>query len=266
MVLCALALGACDENKYASMMEAGAASASAAPTTPPTVASTTPPPAPKKKAWKCSAQANATASVVDFGGDSALEKEVRIKIAKPDGALTPADVAKVKSVNLNKPEYGMTDELNPCVMPLMTGLHDLFVGGGAGLGDSDLDDLSPISNLPSMVTVVAVHNKFKNMDQLKKLVHLDRLDLSHTQIENLDVVGLMTDLTELAIDGTQVTDLKPLAALTKLTKVSLESTSVKDVSPLKNAKNLKLLDITGTPVTDYSMLGAALGHGLKVKQ
>ncbi len=259
----AIALSACDENKYAAMLDAAPSASATVAAVPTTSASATPPPPTKKKEWKCTANANAPA--VDFGGDSALEKEVRIKLAKPDGVLTPADIAKVKSVNLNKPEYGQTNELNPCVFPLMTGLHDIFVGGGAGLGESELDDLSVLSNLPSMVTVVAIHNKFKKMDQLKKLVHLDRLDLSHTQIDSLDVVAAMVDLTELSLDGTAVTDLKPLAGLTKLTKVSLESTAVKDISPLKNAKNLKMLDITGTPITDYSMLQPALGHGLKVK-
>jgi hypothetical protein len=262
LFVCALALAACDENKFAAMLDAAPSASATAATATPSVASATPPPV-KKKEWKCTA--NASASVVDFGGDAALEKEVRLKLAKPEGVITPSDVAKVKSVNLNKPEYGQTNELNPCVFPLMTGLHDLFVGGGAGLGESDLDDLSPISNLPSMITVVAIHNKFKKMDQLKKLVHLDRLDLSHTQIENLDVVAGMTDLTELSIDETTITDLKPLAALTKLEKVSLESTAVKDLSPLKGAKNLKMLDITGTPITDYSVLSAAIAHGLKVK-
>jgi hypothetical protein len=264
LLVCACALVACDDPKTAATDAAASATASVA-TTPPTVASATPPPAPKKKDWKCSAATNATAPAIDFGGDTALEKEVRIKLAKPDGVLTASDIAKVKSVNLNKPDYGMVTELNPCVMPLMTGLHDLFVGGGAGMGESDLDDLSPISNLPSMVTVVAIHNKFKNMDQLKKLVHLDRLDLSHTQVASLDVVAAMVDLTELSFDETAVTDLKPLTGLKKLTKVSFESTAVKDITPLKNATGLKLLDITGTPITDYSMLQPALGHGLKVK-
>ena len=245
--------GACDENKYASMLEAGAASASVAalPTTPP---STNPlPPPVKKKEWKC----GSTPGVVDFAGDEALEKEVRLKLAKPQGLITPAELANVKSINLIK--YGPVNELNPCVMPKFTELHDLFIGKG------EIEDLSPIAGLTTMMSLRATDNKVKNLDPLKKLVHLDRLDLSHTLVSDLSGLVTLTDLTELSLDDTEVTDLKPLEKLTKLQKVTLANTAVKDVSPLRFAKNLKLLDVSGTPVSDYSMLQPALGHGLKVK-
>ena len=248
-----LALCACDENKYSAMLESGAPSASIAalPTTPP---SASPLPAPvKKKVWKC----GDSPTVVDFAGDTALEKEVRLKLAKPDGPISPAELANVKSINLTK--YGPVTDLNPCVMPKFTQLHDLFVGAG------DVDDLSPIANLTTMISLRATDNKVKNLDALKKLVHMDRLDLSHTLVNDLSGLVTMTDLTELEIDGTEVTSIAPLAKLTKLQKVTMANTAVKDVSPLRAATGLKVLDVSGTPITDYSMLQPALGHGLKVK-
>jgi internalin A len=248
-----LALCACDQNKYANILESGAPSASVAaiPTTPP---SAMPLPAPvKKKVWKC----GSTPGVVDFAGDEALEKEVRLKLNKPKGLISPGDLARVKSINLIK--YGPVNELNPCVMPKFTDLHDLFIGKG------DIDDLSPIANLTTMLSLRATDNKVKDLKPLAKLVHLDRLDLSHTAVSDISGLAALTDLTELSLDDTEVTDIKALAKLTKLQKVTLANTAVKDVSPLRFAKDLKLLDVSGTPVTDYSMLQPALGHGLKVK-
>jgi len=248
--VCALSALACDENKYAAMLEAGAApSVTADPVK--LAGSSTPPPAPmKKKEWKC----GTAPGVVDFAGDSALEKEVRLKLAKPDAMIATADLANVKSINLTK--YGPVSDLNPCVMPKFTQLHDLFIGAG------DLDDLTPIADLTTMMSLRATDNKVKNLDPLKKLVHMDRLDLSHTQVGDISVVALMTDLTELEIDATNVTDLKPLEKLTKLEKVTLANTAVKDISPLRNAKGLKLVDISGTPISDTSMLS---GKNLKIK-
>ena len=246
-------LCACDDNKTAGTVEAGpdpkalasallaSAMASSAPTTPPP---------PKKKEWKCGSSPN----VVDFAGDDALEKEVRLKLNKPQGVIAPSDLANVKSINLTK--YGPVNDLNPCVMPKFTQIHDVFLGQG------DLSDLSPLSDLTTMVSLRATDNKVTNIDALKKLVHMDRLDLSHTQISDLSPLAVMTELTELEIDQTNVTDLKPLEKLTKLEKVTLANTAVKDVSPLKNSHALRVLDISGTQITDYSML---TGKGLKVK-
>src|SRR5438067_9810764 len=82
-----LALLACDENKTAAVAEAAAPKASAMASA---VASSNPLPAPpKKKEWKCGTVPN----VVDFAGDEALEKEVRLKLAKPQGVIAPSELA-----------------------------------------------------------------------------------------------------------------------------------------------------------------------------
>ncbi|HEY1959961.1 MAG TPA: leucine-rich repeat domain-containing protein [Polyangiaceae bacterium] len=248
----ALLLCACDDNKDKTA-EASAPSASIAADTPAPSSSIVLPAVIQKKVWKC----GTTPGVVDFAGDDALEKEVRLKLNKPSGPITPGELANVKSINLTK--YGPVNELNPCVMPKFTQLHDLFIGRG------DLDDLSPIADLTTMISLRCTDNKVKSVDALKKLVHMDRLDLSHTLVNDLSGLAAMTELTELEIDGTEVTDLKPLEKLTKLQKVTMANTAVKDVSPLRGAKDLRLLDVSGTPVTDYSMLQPALGRGLKVK-
>ncbi|HEY2366187.1 MAG TPA: hypothetical protein VGH87_07375, partial [Polyangiaceae bacterium] len=74
-------LCACDDPKAAAeagpdpkalasaMLASAMASSSSTPTPPPS----------KKKEWKCGTVPN----VVDFAGDEALEKEVRLKLAKP---------------------------------------------------------------------------------------------------------------------------------------------------------------------------------------
>ena len=255
LFLVVLAVG-CDDNKTSASAAASAsASVAAIPTTPPS-AMPLPPPA-KKKQWKC----DSTATAIDFEGDDALEKEVRLKLAKPNGIITEKELATggpkgegVRSLNLKK--YGPTDELNPCLMPKFTQIHDLFTGKG------DLEDLSPIANLTTMITLSVTDNRVKNLDPLKKLTHLDRLDISKTQVTDLTVVGLMQDLTELSIDDTSITDLSPLAKLTKLEKVTLANTPVKDLTPLHNSKNLKLVDISGTQITDTSPLQ---GKNLKIK-
>jgi len=238
--LALLAFG-CEENKFAAMLEASTGPSATAPVASLVASSAPTPPAPKKKEWKC----GAAIGIVDFAGDEALEKEVRLKLKKPDGVIAPSELSNpttgIKSINLTK--YGPVNELNPCVMPKFTQIHDLFIGAG------ELEDLSPIADLTTMLSLRATDNKVKNLDPLKKLVHMDRLDLSHTQVADLTVLAQMTELTE-------------LEKLTKLTKVTLANTAVKDISPLRNARDLHILDISGTPITDTSMLS---GKNLKIK-
>jgi internalin A len=251
LALCLVSF-ACDDPKDKEAADTSpAVTASAAP-----VASTAPTPsvtasaAPvKKKEWKCT-----DAPTVDFQGDDALEKEVRLKVNKPKGDVTVADLHTIKSINLTK--YGPTDELNPCLFPKFTALHDLFVAKG------ELEDLKPLSSLTQLVSLRATDNHVSDIKALGAMGHMDRLDLSRSQVKDLTPIKSMVELTELSLDNTPVDDISALASLTKLEKVTLVNTIVKDVSPLKACKKLKLLDITGTAITDTG----GLAPGLKIKR
>lgn len=238
-LLAPLFLLACDDPKKPDPGATPSATASVAVTAPPP-ASTTPPPPPKKKEWKCTEGA-----VADFMGDTAMEADVRLKLSKPKGAITNAELAGVKSLNLTR---APVDDLNPCILPKFTGLHDLLIGKG------DLEDLTPVGNMSSLLSLRCTDNHVTDLKPISKLVHLDRLDLGHTQVRDLEPIRPLTDLTELTLDNTQITELTALSGLTKLEKLIIANTMVKDLSPLKTLKNLKLLDISGTPSTDYSMI------------
>src|SRR4051794_35883913 len=91
------ALGACDENKE-SVKGADAGTtlvASAIPSAAPVPSA--PPAPPAKKTYKCS-----PGSDVDFHGNAALEAEVRKKLGKDGGTITPADLKTIKSINLSQ--------------------------------------------------------------------------------------------------------------------------------------------------------------------
>src|SRR5271165_3610175 len=103
----------CDEHKYdAILAEGGAASASAAAAKPPPSASavaSTPPaaPAPPKKSV-----ADCKPHTVDFTGQPDLEAEVRRKVGKDAGTISPADLASIKSINLSRARIYQVD---PCI-------------------------------------------------------------------------------------------------------------------------------------------------------
>ena len=185
-----------------------------------------------------------------------LEAEVRKKLSKADGPITKDDLAKVKSVNLTQVQV---DELDPCVFPKLTGVHDIFLGKG------DLTDLTPLATLSQVVSLRATGNQVADITPLARMVHMDRLDLSHSVVSDITTIGQMADLTELSLDDTTVNDISPLAKLTKLEHLSIRNTGVKDLKPLLGAKKLKSLDVGGSPIEDTHVLDPLVAGGLKIK-
>ncbi len=178
---------------------------------------------------------------VDFH-HKGLEAEIRRKLEKPDGVITKAELAKVKSVNLAKGEP--LDYLDPCVFPHLTGVKDLFLGPGK------LNDISPLSKLTRLESLRATANLVSDISPLANLKLLDRLDLANTLVDDISVLAGLKNLTELQLDGSKVTDISPLANHPKLERLTLNRTGVKDVRPLKTVTTLKSLNVSGSAVDD----------------
>ena len=232
-------LGACEEAKKPEAESKPTPAATPTPTPTPTPAPTptesAKPPRVKKKLSDCPAGNDVT---ID---DSAVEKAIRDKLPKPSGAITKADLKRLKSLNLSQAKLA---ELDPCVFSHMTSLKELF------LGEGEYDDLSPLAGATQMESLRASISQVKDITPLEKMKRLDRLDLGRTQVKDLKPLEKLTLLEELQVDTTEVEDLTPLAKLTKLKTLSIKNTKVKDATPLKGLKDLKMLYISGTPLAD----------------
>src|ERR1700693_600994 len=99
LLLVTLALG-CDESKND---KPAAPPATASATAPPTAIPSTPPPPPAPVATikkKLASECKPHPAVVDFTGQPDLEREVRRKVGRDGGNITPSDLAQIKSINL----------------------------------------------------------------------------------------------------------------------------------------------------------------------
>lgn len=256
--LSASLVSGCDSKPSDAGTTAATASASAAPTTnpalvPPPIPSDAPakPAKPKKTLADCGSGNEVT---LDNPG---IESEIRKKLEKPSGAITKADLKKLKSLNISQVKE--LDHLDPCVFTPMTSLKELFLGTG------EYDDLTPIAGATQLESLRASINKVRDLTPLEKLTKLDRLDLGRTQVSDIKPLAKLKKLTELQLDDTHVIDVTPLAELTDLETLSLKRTQVKDALPLKNLKKLKFIYINGTPLDDDPMsLQPLRGNGTKI--
>jgi hypothetical protein len=254
---------ACDENKYDKYLTAdGAASASAAAAVapPPSVSVAVAPPAPtykKKNAEDCKPHP----TTIDFGDDSgpALEAEVRFKLGKDAGAITPADLAQVKSINLTKAQIRL-HQIDPCIFPMFSSIKGVFLPPG------DYDDLVPLQKLTSVDALVIAMSQVKDLRPIEGLKRMDRLDISHTQVgdEEFKSVAQFVNLTELTMDETIITDIAPVASLKKLEKLSLKKSQVKSLAPLAGLHSLKMVWIADTDISDITPVQPLIANGMKL--
>lgn len=254
IALAALAAVGCDEKtSQREKVDTAGGQATAAATQAAMPAASAPPPAastpPAKAKRTC-----VPADTVDFAGNAMLEAEVRKKLQKPEGAIAPQELKTIKSLNLTA---GPVDDLDPCIMPMFTGLKDLFLGPG------ELNDLSPIAGL-DLVSLRASINKVADLRPLEKMTKMDRLDLGRTAVRDITPLRTLVNLTELQLDDTMVDDIAPLDKLTKLERVSLKNTPVKSLEPLRGHKKLRFLYIGGTTITDISPVQPQVQSGLKI--
>ena len=240
-------VAACDEPKPEAKAVKPSATPSVVVAPPPTPAATEAAAPPKKKDVVCSKENTVTLP------DPKFEAEVRVQAQKPEGALTKADLGKVKTLKLTEAKL---DELDPCIFPLFTSVKGLYLPPGK------IEDLTPLKTLTTLESLVAAVTHIKDLTPLSGLAKLDRLDIGRTPVKDLTPLSGLTNLTELQIDETEVTDLTPISKLKKLEMLQMKRTRISDLSPLREIKSLKKLFLDGSSAAGK---GAGLGiPGLKV--
>ena len=250
---------ACDESKNdkapASAPSASAAPlASAAPSEPPAPPPPPPPTIKKKLASECKPHP----ATVDFTDQPDLEHEVRRKLGKEKGSISPGDLAQIKSINLAN--NVTVHQIDPCIFPMFTSMKDLFLGSG------EYDDLTPLQKLTTLESLRISFSVVKDLRPIEGLKRMDRLDISHTLVgdEEFKSVASFVNLTELMLDETAIGDLTPVANLRKLERISMKKTQVKSLAPLSQIKTLKFIYIADTPVTDITPVQPLMSNGMKL--
>lgn len=158
--------------------------------------------------------------------DLNLEKEIRKAINKPTGAITKEDALSVSQLYLGgkniKDISGIENFKN-----LMT--LDLGVAYSEDINDRTLKtnsiiDITPLSNLTNLKTLILTSNKITNVYSLKDLVKLESLGLASTEITNINDLSNLTNLKTLFLGETKITSLDVVKNFKNLEFVSIPNT------------------------------------------
>jgi len=93
------------------------------------------------------------------------------------------------------------------------------------------------------------HNgRINDLEPLKELRMLERLDVSFTLIENLEPLNDLIDMTYLNAKGSNIQDLYPVRDLIKLEYLDASVTKIESIEALSDLDNLRKLNVDSTNI------------------
>ncbi len=180
------------------------------------------------------ADADSTQSATVEFADANLERAVREALDRPQGPITPADLAALTELDASYKNIESVAGLEHA-----TALTTLYLRGNA------ITDVSPLASLTNLHTLSLWGNKVADASPLASLISLRKLDMW----------------------GNEITDVQPLARLTNLQFLQLGDNEIADVSPLASLTNLQWLGVMENALSQHAanqQLAAAITSGLRV--
>lgn len=120
----------------------------------------------------------------------------------------------------------------------------------------DMRDLSSLSKLKNLETIILQGSKIKDLTPLEGLDKVQYLDLSdNVDLKEINSLKELTSLRKLDISNNDISDISSLSNLTNLEWLRMSyNFDIEDVESLSNLQNLKYLNLGSTSVSDLSPL------------
>jgi internalin A len=110
------------------------------------------------------------------------------------------------------------------------------------------------TNLTELCLSGIFHLTNTEIESLKRIPNLRKLDLSLNQIGDIGALAGLTNLTELHLQNNGISDLSPLAGLINLTELRLQDNQIGDIRGLAGLTNLETLYLSRNRIGDISSL------------
>ena len=180
------------------------------------------------------------------------------------------DVGHFRTLRCNDPDGDGISTLR--------GIDQLVSLQDVNLAFNDLDDASPLANLPHLALLDLSHNRlttlpvFRAANNLRRLevnfnllrdlrwlatqdfAALQTLSLAHNEIAGIDTLPRLSELRELDLRGNQVSDIRFLKTLPGLEMLDLGSNAISDLTGIDAAGSLRRLFLDRNAITDIGPL------------
>ena len=202
---------------------------------------------------------------VPLFADANLEGVVRQVLGRPQGHLTPEDVASLTTLlAVSKAIRSLAGighltalqrlDLSDNQITDLTPLNQLTNLNNLGLNDNRIVNLTPLAFLTNLETLWLASNQIVDITPLNPLTNLETLELADNQIVDITPLNQLTNLAWLLLGYNQIVDLSPLTQLTKLSWLRLPRNEIVDLSPLNQLTNLETLLLSSNRISDLAPL------------
>ena len=181
------------------------------------------------------ADADSTQSAIVEFADANLERCVREALDRPQGPLTPADLASLTELDASY---------------------------------KNIESVAGLEHATALTTLYLRDNAITDVSPLASLTNLQSLSLWGNAITDVSPLASLTNLQKLSLWGNEITDVQPLAGLTNLQWLQLGDNEIADVSPLASLTNLQWLGVMENALSQHAanqQLAAAIASGLRVE-
>ena len=198
--------------------------------------------------------------------DANLERVIREELGRPQGRLTPGDIASLTQIWARRESIVSLVGLENCtalqslwlssnqivdLTPLanLTNLKELSLGTNQGLVD-----IRPLANLTNLEELHLENNwRIADWGPLASLINLQVLSLNST-LADWGPLFNMSNLQTLWLGSNRLSDLKPLASFHSLRRLGLYSNRISDLKPLANLEDLEDLDLRNNQIAEVGPL------------
>ena len=176
-------------------------------------------------------------------------------------SMTPLEIAQqridecreTRSAELDLSQLGL--DVIPDEVFGLTWLEKLDI---SGVGDNigKISDLSPLSGLTALTSLIFNFNKVSDLSPLSGLTALTSLSFSFNKISDLSPINNLIALTSLSCMVNQVSDLSPIGEFIALAELSCNSNQIIDLSPIGKLTALEMLACGDNQISNLSPLSA----------
>ena len=175
--------------------------------------------------------------------DKNLEEAIRDALDKPEGDITPAELAGLAVLHATDRSITDLSGIEYC-----TNLTALY------LGANRINDISALSSLVNLTDLMLAFNKVSDFSPLSKCTKLTNLYLAWNQRSDISALSSLTNLTQLDLSGNKISDISALVSLTKLVSLTLWDNQISDISELVSLSRLTSLDLSENQISDIRPL------------
>ncbi len=124
--------------------------------------------------------------------------------------------------------------------------------------NSDVSDISPISQLTKLRSLELISNKINDVSALSNLTNLARLRLDKNNISDISALKNLTNLRVLFLDENNIADIYALSLMKNMERLSLHTNKIHNISPLLQLTELTQLNIANNQICDIGSLAGML--------